>query len=1112
MLMHCCFYLGDMLRALFYCLQVIFAGSTFSQKTSIWTELDICFLPLRIIHLYLPADMVNITGLESNCTIPGLSLKVVTKGRRSRKPNSRSLNRDANLLNRSPKRVGYVSFSDSDKFGEAITREEISDKVECIPIKKRRHLLQLSSPSQAPSGYCEESPPPESLPTRTQSEELVGQTNSDSYFTQQSQSCDGLITFKSPNDCKDEVMDVKSTEVSNGEYYSTGDFSGIAHLAAAACNDVIDYNSGSVEGSSDNKATSLQQNFCVSTSPFPLKPNLSVNNSMDSAEGDILSDTKVECASALKKSPIISQDLSERAEDGELIKRSFSPKIDRLHWDLNSSMDSWEQPHDDTVRRNVLNNVICNEMHEEKLEIGIPKEQRDSDICLDNSEKCIPLTQMHPSVLPSVLKTEGNKGGPVSSLNATCNEEISASNLGHIEPMGLLSVERGIPSHDDEGAFLTDSTSDKCHNASTISISERKLTAASSSGCAAIQGIGSDVSKCGCNADLIKTCELTDDKAYVCKATDTVDSKMLDMGTSECTSSKCVDLPASKSTEGECVSTTGEVDGKDDRVSTPITNVTDSHMRFEPKGPQSDDPAYPSMKVGIESSPEDGHNSDISQEDHVQPVGSVNVSGFQASSDSPFEDGELQGSVLYPWEENEVDFEMECVDYESDGDALYSDDAEVVEAGSAGSHGIETRNSPASIHQEEDINKSWSGKQSLRGESAEIDFDVKKGSDAGSGTTTIHHQADMRLEGNIGARNRWRATNHMNAYGFKRAFNEETGSSANEGKLQSHIEIPRHLNATDRKDAVLLQNCSPHGEWGSYSKPKRGYSSGRYRSPHYTKDENVLCGNRGHWDSSDHYSSTYHGSERRPPLIRQRSFTAATGKFGGTDPHDYQHAINFPRRSSVDRDDFVEFPRGRLPVRRGIISNNRGGREGSRRYNQQIVRVFTEEGSFSPFSSRAGDISLPPQKRSRSPHAWYPQRERILRTRPNRSPDSRMERSRVPFQKYRHPEGFVSPTNNHQDSRYRNPVDNHLRHKRSNMVGNIKRTSQRFDDPGTVKPDDYFRPERITTGRFPPERVFKLEESSNFKRRDSSRYEMMQEGRHFDADDNYKGSMQPSDH
>nr|GMD53804.1 uncharacterized protein LOC109189023 isoform X4 [Ipomoea batatas] len=545
--------------------------------------------PLRIIHLYLPADMVNTAGLESNSSVPGLSWKVVTKGRRSRKPNSRSLNRDVNLLNRSPKRVGDISFSDSDKFGEAITREEISDKVEYIPIKKRRHLLQLSSPSQVPSGYCEESPSPESLRTPTQSEELVGQTNSDSYLTQQSQSCDGLVTSKFRDDVKDEVMDVKSTEVSNEEYYNTGDFSGIALLAAAACSDGIDYNSGSVEGSSDIKATSSQQNFGASTSPFPLKPNLSVNNSMDSAEGDMPPDTKVECASAPKKTPITSQDLSERAEDAELIKRSISPKIDRLHWDLNTSMDSWEQPHDDTVGRNVLNNVICNEMHEEKLEIGISEEHRDSDICLDNSEKCIPLTQMHPSVLPSVLKTEGNKGGPVSSLNATCGEEISASNLGHIEPMGLLSVERGIPCHDDEGAFLTDSTSDKCHNASTISISERKLTAAFKF-------------RLTCGSQLA---QLT--------------LKCWTLELQSVHHQKCVDLPASKSTEGECASATGEADGKQDRVFYSYYQcLMILTCGFEPKGPQSDDPAYPSMKVGIESSPEDGHNSDISQEDHVQ--------------------------------------------------------------------------------------------------------------------------------------------------------------------------------------------------------------------------------------------------------------------------------------------------------------------------------------------------------------------------------------------------------------------------------------------------------------------------------------------------------------
>lgn len=59
--------------------------------------------------------MVNTSGLESNSKIPDLSWKVVTKGRRTRKPNSRNLNRGINLVNRSPKRVVDFSLSDSDK-------------------------------------------------------------------------------------------------------------------------------------------------------------------------------------------------------------------------------------------------------------------------------------------------------------------------------------------------------------------------------------------------------------------------------------------------------------------------------------------------------------------------------------------------------------------------------------------------------------------------------------------------------------------------------------------------------------------------------------------------------------------------------------------------------------------------------------------------------------------------------------------------------------------------------------------------------------------------------------------------------------------------------------
>nr|GME00726.1 Dentin sialoprotein [Ipomoea batatas] len=139
-----------------------------------------------------------------------------------------------------------------------------------------------------------------------------------------------------------------------------------------------------------------------------------------------------------------------------------------------------------------------------------------------------------------------------------------------------------------------------------------------------------------------------------------------------------------------------------------------------------------------------------------------------------------------------------------------------------------------------------------------------------------------------------------------------------------------------------------------------------------------------------------------------------------------------------------------------------------------------------------------------------------------------MERTRVPFQKYRHPvdrgEGFMPPTSHrfsphhHQDSRWvgnRNPVNDHLRHRRSNM-GNIRRTNQRFDDAGSgeLKLDDYFRPEgRITSARFPPQRGFKLEESYNFKRHDGRYEEMIQEARHCDArrhgDDNYKAACNP---
>ncbi|VFQ64089.1 unnamed protein product [Cuscuta campestris] len=893
---------------------------------------------------------------------------MVRKGRRTTKSNARSINSDVKLVNRSPKRVGDFSCSDSYKFGEAVNRHHVSsNNVEHVPIKKRRHLIQSSSPCQLPSRCCEEAVPSEFfLPTQSEELELLGQMSSDSYSSGQF-----------PSVIKGNIMDDKLTEVTNVGYYKGGDSSGITILAAAAC----------ISGIDDTSSEKLE------------------HNNLDSAGGEMLPDTKVvECAASPKKFPIVLEDLSECIEDGEFV-RSISPKIDRQYWDLNTSMDSWEQPNnDDAVWSNVSNNVIYNEKRSEEVKTNIPKDHSSSDTFPDNNnvEKCIPL----------LADTEEYKSGTVSSLNATCVEEISASNMGH-----LKAIVREIP-HPDESA-------------SKVSAS----------------------------------------------------------------------------------SVTGEVNGKQDIVSAPITIITDSGVQFErkelipncaanscisndedqslqqsrdlkkhglPGPPHTDGTASQSMKFRMSSSlEEDAHNNpDVSHGDLVKH--NEYVPGFQAGNDdSLFEHGKLQGPVLFPWEENDGDYEMECVDYGSDGDDLLHSsgdhkDAELVEGSS---QGIETINSSASICREADLGKTnplkTCSKQSLRGDSHLID--VCRQNESGAAD-----HAGMSMEGNIDPIE-GQGTDNMDSLGFCEAFDKETGSRTQKGRLQSHIEVPLRLDATESKE----EKCrNPHVAGSSYPRLKRDYSpKGRYFSAHYhPRGKNVVKGN---WDTrNNQYLSRYNDYENHGFSWR-RHFTTSNGDFE-TDLHHYHpHSpMGYSpkrsivvRRTSVDRDDdCLDVPR-RL-VRGGI---NREEREGFRRRtnHQQIVRVFTKK----------GHISLPRRShsRSRSPGSQREGTQR-RRTRPSMSPDS--SRTRVPFQKphaaKRGREGFLSSTLD-QNPRWtddRSFAGNHLRQERVRL-GDIGRL--RFGDVGSHlgKPDDYSR------RRFEPESRY-----DNQRRHDEM---MQQQGRrHFD--------------
>lgn len=1186
----------------------------------------------------ISANMLSTVRLEvSNSINPELNWKKVTKGRRSRKPTGRSLNWGGKLKNQSPKRVGDFSGFDSDKFCEIASEQRVPDKAEHIPIKKRRHLLRSKSPSKVHFGLQEESLSPQSLATPTRSEELEllsdhnhssGHMSSDSYSSSQ------LAALKFCNGIRHNIMDLKFAEVANGSYYNSEDFSGIALLAAAACSNGMDDDSGTEK------------------------------EGRDQVEKDnVTPESRDECPDSLETLSVIPHGVNDEQlrED----KRSVSPKVDRLHWDLNTLMDSWGQPCDDQVTGNAQNDGDGSK--KDKCEIDIGKEQMVPEVCQHDTENFMLSAEKDTKIAPSVLKTDGNMSGSVSCLNRTSvkeeiydlnlrkdfesleiksidkgisvhvdekdtkvspsvlrtdenlsgavsclnrtsvKEEIYGLNLRKdIESVEITSIDKGISAHvDDKNMSLGDHLANKSIHASTALVSEGASTVASV-GAVAIQDSGytqesimgdpacDTGSKCVYNEDHIRTCQLPDDKILGRNVTDTVISKILDVVTSHSTcdeadnchpSTKSEDLSVLKATVGDGQPIEGEVKWQEKIASASIAIGVDSQVQFVPKelssrcsdgcgsngveltflqgsskifkeGPQGDDLPSHSMKIG--SFLEDCHRSNISHEGRGHTIVCEDMNGFQAGYDSPFEDGELRGSALCSWEENEADGEVECVDYDSDGNGLFSDAAhgsEVVEAGSEGSQGSEKRVSSASGVVEADFSKSSMSLKNLRVQSRRCedksDMAGKKGSDVGFGTM-VHHSADTSVEGNDDLKKR-------HGFGFRWSYNEEFGLRTDRGKLQSRIEGPLYLDATDRKDSILLQHRRPLSLGCSYTRPERDFSPekfvGRYRSAFHVRDRNAGDGHWGSWDSRSRYPSIHHGPEGHGNP-RRRSFADLADRFGGMDSRDQRPSINysskdiqrppgFRRRLSVDRDDCYDGPRRMLPARGGII--NRNSRGGSGGYSQKNTRGFRQEGnlhlpdddapsvrmrhylsrrdrSFSPSSAKPGRISLPRRKsrsrsRSSSPRAWHSQRDwnMSMRRQQGRSPElrteTRMERMRVPFKKSsyvaEYGEGFVSPTRRHfspdRKSRWMEDqnfgVGSQLRRGRSPVRG-IRR-NQRFDGMGSdrLKSDDYFRP-MIRTRRFPmmgnTGRVSKFENNYNDSRHDD-RGEMMHQVRHSDV-------------
>ncbi|KAL8557238.1 hypothetical protein ACS0TY_004616 [Phlomoides rotata] len=1105
--------------------------------------------------------MLSSAGLEvMNSTNPELNWKIVTKGRRSRKSVARSLNGGVKVgKSISPKRVGDFSGSDCDKFGELILGQSTSGKSGSVPPKKRRHLLQSPPPhpratplrgqDSASKRTCSSSPFSEDHDLLQYPSCSLGQRSSNwnKRRVQGSAKVGGGFEFGDVSLCKQTVSG----------YIDTGDFSGIELLAAAAS---MDADADKANEKDHQEDSSMPNNSDSSSSATLSNVGLKNNESENSSSNANVHGGDMDCSQE-KNSASASKSHCASPEDGTV------PKVNRQHWDLNTLMDAWEEPYDDSSAGDTIN-----DMHME----GKQKVSRD-----------------HPVSDPHGTKDESSDLKLDKSKSASVSEEIICSEPFNVEEhlqepsMSIYSLgvaktpdQAGEKDPDDSSsiqvlnygadvkklneisspdAILDSSTVTKLCLSSGMLLSEENTNS--------ISRTVAIIQEEDCSSNVIE-CERS-------TVPGGIDRRAQDVNAHEIIASETVidvqhkdtqELPGMFTRDAQPASIT-DLKIQNDPVELDAKHEDSNHLNEGLKGYIMDE-TFRSRRAGAQcedltaSSGRNGfsidgqHDSAISLDNRVHLVDGDDFTGFQEGYDSPYEDGELRGSILYSWEDNEI----ECVDYESDGrngdgsDAADYPASEIVEGGSEASQGTQ-RSLSVKISPEGKSKSAQQLKQSLRNHFVKDNSDnnevARKESNAGSGTT-VEQCMEMLMVEDDGTKIR-RLINRREAVDVKVTdINEYASKMASRGKLQSRIEGRSSANAAEGKEVYFMQGFRPRRIGGPYSRMERDVSPDRYMNRYRSNTQGERDGvhHWTSWDSRRRYNtSNYQGAEGRNHTRPTRSKIVESAV--GPDFHDSRQTGNYTsrglhrplmRRSPVERDEYF-VSRRMPPITRGVANyrsrghySQRGGRGGGNRDFVEdfeplpddagpSVRYFSRrERSFSPAAGRGVPHITLPRRSSRSrSREWHPNRERILggsRRRCSRSPEfrpeARMERMRLPFSKPSFiesdyvddymsppPRGRFSPPQ--QNCRWVDERNFAERRRRSPPPVRAFRRPQRFD-AGRVKSDEYFRPV-ARSGRFSfmgnGGRECKLESVYEDRRREEDG-EMMHQALHCDDGGNVR--------
>lgn len=937
--------------------------------------------------------------------------------RRSRKLVDRSQKLGVELAEKSARSPSETTVSESEKLGVAVLGRRFGDKIEHVPIKKRRFMVRSPSPPpHLSSPHLEDNQPP-----------LDGRRASGQ------KSCPKSIVKKHPtrsdastltrlcHSVADSGVNESLNEVTNQKPGGGEDFSGIEILAAAACNNSINDDMNPVEGNSvgedlsqDGKDASTserpsEQTF-VSTSSTEMEAASEFSEARDASVSAILEESVASLEtvhSSIKDIPQEDKIESSSFEANgvrinpseghdEAVARSISSKDVRLHWDLNVTMDAWDEPCDMVIgdpQTTAVDDIsMNNKQGSEALEIPGVEDAKN-----DIASTVQPLADNDEQGLEACPEFEMSNGKCVPADNALGPSKDTG--MGAKASSQDASVDTCVDHSPCDDIMVTGPVSEETNKTPPPILAVKHMTEDTAPGvqlgvtvCSESVKVENPAIACvpeGASCEIESTVLDDDGKGSGATSSFHDDPKSPEemMGVESCHSlapvvlevkpvaktedmaadiSKldCDDKSASGASIGEGLSLV-TLTAKEPVEAISETHTVDSLPKAAAGSSSGEQCHYGEGttcslgRVTTEDPSNDNCDLDVCQDDKDHMVGKEKTMEHEAGYESQYEDGELRESDVPYWEENEFeDEEAECVDYGSD--TCDSDAAHDSISGKVGM-GLECRETEVFGSESREINRNA---KVVRGLSPGSDNMCEKNEHSlrqcsmGSKTKTSgsdqlpgdsEASSNRTAEATEGCTGRRHAANYFDGLGGKYSPAEVGGSVAsNTLNRMGPVCARRRLHNFDM--SFRSEEAGSDQSMGKEKSDSRMHSKS-------SGGAHLVNPSGGYWDSKHRESPSYHGSfgsgrPRPKSVVESHGFEMdpddTFSEAAGVHNRVRRQAISFSsnrlyqpplrRRSPAERNDTHNMHRGVIPMR-----DTSPDRRRFRRYPQGVSRGIREE-------------------------------------------------------------------------------------------------------------------------------------------------------------------------